>query len=71
MKKRYTITVHGKQKTWGFPIKADPAHVEDWRADGFEVDEVLNMIPDWAVNLGLTYVWCWVQDVWEKRLRLW
>ena len=41
MKKLYSLNIRGKHKEWGFPIYADPKHVEDWRADGLWVDEIL------------------------------
>lgn len=60
--KRYSLKLRGKRGTWIFPIVAKPEHVKDWRADGLEVDEVVNTIPDWVVGLGLTRVWVWMQD---------
>lgn len=70
MKKHYCVTVRGAHSTWGFPITAEPEHVEDWRADGLEVDEIVNSIPEWAQRLGLTHTWFMVQDFWQW-MRLW
>jgi len=61
--KRYAITIRGRRKEWSFPIWAKPEHVEEWRKDGLIVDEVLNVIPKWVVDLGLTRHWCWLQDI--------
>jgi hypothetical protein len=66
-KKRYALTVRGDRSTWSFEILARPQHVEDWRRDGLEVDELLNVIPAWAVDLGLTRIWCFVQDVFHFK----
>ncbi len=70
MRKNIEVTIRGKQKTWGFVFKADPKHLDEWRADGLEVDEVLNIIPQWAQRIGLTRIWCAVQDAWQW-LRVW
>ncbi|HMX28714.1 MAG TPA: hypothetical protein PKC13_24220 [Blastocatellia bacterium] len=67
MRKRYSITVRGQFYTWSFAVDAEPAHVEDWRADGLEVNELLNVIPEWAVSLGLTRIWCFAQDLFYLR----
>jgi hypothetical protein len=71
VKRLYSVTVRGREKTWGLPIKALPEHVEDWRADGLEVDELINTIPVWIHGLGLTRPWCAAQDFWNRWLRLW
>ena len=65
--KRYALTVRGSRKTWSFTIDADPAHVEDWRADGLVVDEVIYSIPRWVVDLGGTWLWCRASDVFNFR----
>jgi hypothetical protein len=66
--RRYSLTVRGKRKIWAFTIDAEPAHVEDWRADGLQVDELLNSIPAWWVNMGLPVgLWCFLEDVWNLK----
>lgn len=70
MKRTLSITVRGKHKTWCFNFKGDPKYLAEWEADGLEVYELLNTIPEWAVNMGLTRIWCRVQDAWQW-LRLW
>lgn len=70
MKQHMTIEVRGKDRTWGFPFKGDPAHMEAWRADGLNVSLVVNTIPLWAQRLGLTRIWCRAQDGWGF-LRFW
>lgn len=64
------IVVRGKHKTWGFNFPADPKCLAEWEADGLEVYEVLNTIPEWAQQFGLTRLWVAVQDLW-RWMRLW
>jgi hypothetical protein len=70
MKQTLSITVRGKQKTWSFNFTGDPQHLADWEADGLEVYEVLNSIPLWAQQIGLTHAWAAAQDAW-RWLRIW
>ena len=70
MKGTCQIVVKGKRHTWCFNFKADPKRLAEWEEDGLEVYEVMNTIPEWAVNAGLTRVWVAAQDAW-RFLRLW
>ena len=70
MKQTMSITVRGKHKTWAFNFTGDPKHMADWEADGLEVYEVMNTIPVWAQQMGLTRIWVRVQDAW-RFLRIW
>lgn len=71
MRSRFEITVRGKSgATFGFPFEGDPQYLDEWRAEGFEIEEVLNTIPVWVVDLGIARIWCRAQDAW-KWLRLW
>jgi hypothetical protein len=71
MKQWYSVDVRGLHKQWGFPIKAKPEHVADWRADGIEVTgPILNTIPWWAAWPPLIDIWIAVQDAW-RWLRMW
>lgn len=67
MKKLYSLQVRGKSKEWSFDIIANPKHVEDWREDGLEIDEIINRIPEWAVRIGLTKLWIFIQDLYNFR----
>lgn len=68
MKKPYTIEVRGREHTWGFDVQADPAHVEEWRADGVEVlGPTIYSIPEIIVNAGLTRAWCFLYDLFYLR----
>ena len=58
-----TLFVKGKHKRWSFRVTGTPQHLADWRADGLEVDEVVNTIPTWAP----CRLWCWAQDVFRFR----
>lgn len=67
MQKLYSISVRGKTKNWSFDFYADPKYVKDWRNDGLQVDEVVNSIPQWYVDMGFPIkLWCFVQDVFRK-----
>lgn len=66
--KRWAITVQGDRHEWSFEVRGTDSHVEDWRADGLQVDEVVNSIPAWVVDLGLLRAWCFVEDLlWFRR----
>lgn len=71
MNRRMCIRIRGKSGAlFGFPFAGDPKYIEGWQAEGFDVYEVLNTVPRWAVQLGLTRVWFRSQDVWQF-LRVW
>lgn len=56
------INVRGKHKSWGFHFYADPQYLEEWRADGLDINLLENVIPAWVVDWGLLRPWCFVQD---------
>jgi hypothetical protein len=63
MTKLYGLCVKGKYKEWCFAIFGTEQDVRDWRADGLEIDEIVNRIPEWWVDLGFSVkVWCFLQD---------
>ena len=62
-KKLLAIDVRGKRREWSFLFLGDPKYLDEWRADGLRVDEVVNVIPQKVVNLGLARVWCCLQDI--------
>ena len=43
---RYSLTVRGKRRRWSFEIAARPEYLEAWRADGLDVDEIVEEVPD-------------------------
>lgn len=64
MKKLYSLSVRGKRKEWSFEVLVDPKYISDWRADGLQIDEIVNVIPQWYVDAGLPVrLWCFVQDI--------
>jgi len=63
MEKLMSVTVRGRHHQWGFLFYGDPKHLEDWRADGLEVSEVENVIPERAP----VRLWCFLQDLFHFR----
>jgi len=71
MKQLLEIEVKGNSgKTFGFSFRGDPRYLAEWRAEGFVINEIVNTIPVWAQQLGLTCIWRRVQDAWQW-LRVW
>ena len=66
-KKLLSITVKGIEKTWSFSFYFDPQYINEWRADGLDVVEIENVIPIWAQRLGLTKIWCRLQDIFNFK----
>ena len=67
MKRIFTILVRGKTKEWCFNYVGDTRDYQGWIDDGLDVGRVLNIIPLWVVNLGLTRTWCFLQDIFQFR----
>jgi hypothetical protein len=67
MKKLCSLTIKGKTKTWSFNTFVDLKYLDEWREDGIEIDEIENVIPVWVVDMGLTHIWCFLQDVWHGK----
>ncbi len=61
-KKLYGLAIKGKEHTWSFDVYVDSRYVEEWREDGIDIEEIVNTIPVWIVDLGLTRAWCFFQD---------
>ena len=59
---KYGVIVKGRNKSWHLEFEND-AQAEAMRADGFEVDVIINTIPVWVVDLGLARAWCLAQDI--------
>ena len=57
------ISIQGKSKKWAFITKGDPKYIEEWRNDGLEINVIENMIPEFVVDMGLTRIYCFFQDV--------
>jgi hypothetical protein len=67
MKKLLSIKVNGNNRRWAFTFYGDPAYLEQWRADGLEIDIVENTIPKWINDLNLTRPWIFLQDIWNLK----
>ena len=64
MNKLYEIQVKGKTKDWLFIVEANPKYIQEWRNDGLVIDELLNKIPKWWVDMGFSVrFWCFWQDL--------
>lgn len=66
-KKLMTISVGGKHKKWIFEVYADPKYLDEWRADGIEIDVLENTIPMWVVDAGAGKIWCFFQDLFNFK----
>lgn len=61
--KLYALNIRGKRKEWSFHVWVDPKYLDEWRADGLSLDEIVNTIPQWWVDAGFSVrLWCWLQD---------
>lgn len=68
MRRLHNLTIRGKDKTWGFTINVDPKYLPEWRADGLEIDEIVNSVPMWVVELGIPVrLWCFFQDIFNFK----
>jgi hypothetical protein len=66
-KKLYSIQVQGQYHIWHFQVFVNPKYIDEWRADGIEIVEIMNTVPAWVVDLGLTRIWCFLQDCWHLK----
>ena len=39
--KPLSLTIRGLRHTWSFTFLGDPAHIDGWRADGLQVEELV------------------------------
>ena len=61
--KPYSLTIKTDSgKEFSFTTLVDPQYVEEWRAEGIEINELLYVIPEWVVDAGLTKPYMWLQD---------
>ena len=63
---RMFVTVRGRQHEWSFQFDGNPDHLEEWRADGLEVNEVEYVVPYWVAAIGLAEWWCFAQALVKK-----
>ena len=62
------VIVRGKLKTWGIESCVSKEQYEEMMDDGVDVNIIVNSIPSWAQELGLTKMWFFVQDVFNFRI---
>jgi len=62
-KELYALTIEGNNKTWSFHVEGTEEYQRQWRADGLEVDKIMNIIPEWIVDFGLLKPFCWIQNL--------
>jgi hypothetical protein len=67
MKKLYSVEIKGDRHNWSFNTYLEGNYIEDYRADGLEINEIVNIAPSWIVDLGLLRVWFLLQDVWNFK----
>ncbi|AZQ10150.1 hypothetical protein [Shewanella khirikhana] len=57
------ITIKGHEKTWGFHTYVDPKYLDEWRADGIQIETIVCMVPVSVQRAGFTKLWCVGLDV--------
>ena len=67
MKKAVTFDIRGQHHRWSVDAVMSQRQIDDMRADGVDVGELINAVPEWAVDMGLLRPWCFVQDVLSFR----
>ena len=67
MKKLLSIEVRGNENSWAFNFYGDSKHLDTWRDDGLIVNEIINTIPEWIVDLGLIRIWTFFQDLFNFK----
>ena len=66
-KKLYSITVTGDTKTYSFDTYVDPRYIDEYRAEGIDIDEIVNTIPQWVVDIGMLKPWVFMQDIFNFK----
>jgi len=68
LKKIYALNISGKNRKYSFDVALSKKHVGELLSDGIRVEEVLNSIPKWWVDIGLSvHVFCFFQDLLNFR----
>ena len=63
MKQLMLLEVRGKNKLWDFTVEGDSKYLKEWRDDGLDINPLVNVIPQWVVDIGFLHVWCFFQDL--------
>ena len=67
MKTLLSIEVKGNDHAWSFSFYGDPKYLDEWREDGLEINAIVNVVPAWVVDLGLTKIWIFIQDIFNFK----
>lgn len=67
MKKKYAIIIQGKRHEWSFITHINPKYLNEWREDGVVLEEIVNTIPLWVNEFGLTRPWVFLQDLFNFK----
>jgi len=51
---KYQLSVNG----YDFTVTGTPHHALAWKLAGIDVAEIVNEIPAWVNEIGLTRLWC-------------
>lgn len=54
---------------YSFKTYVNTKYLDEWRSAGVDIIVVENTIPITVVILGLTKIWCRLQDLWNWKLR--
>jgi hypothetical protein len=49
----------------------DTKYLDQWREDGLEIDEIINTVPAFIVDMGLMRHWFFIQDLWNFKWLFW
>jgi len=67
MKQLMLLEVRGRTKPWDFIVEGDSDYLEEWREDGLDINPLVNVIPEWVVDIGLLRPWCFFQDLLNSK----
>lgn len=60
---KWFVVMRGERHEWIMVI--GEAQAKGMMEDGIPVFEIANTVPVWAANLGLTRLWCRLEDLWN------
>ena len=66
---KWQAVIRGRRHEW--IVTVDQVTADAMRADGIEVVEIVNTVPEWVARIGMARVWCAAQDIWNLPSRWW
>ena len=57
------LQIRGKNKLYNFTVRGNNELLEEQRDDGLDINPLVNIVPEWIVNIGLLHPWCFFQDL--------